>query len=197
MAQQGHCHVCGLAYQVVCPVHPDVMDQVYASPLCYFSRCSAEKHIIIPCACDPDLWEVEALLDPDAECCAIGVCSRHEECERHGHCPDPSLRQGAQDEEDPCQYEYVGQCTSFFLGPKGERGRCSHSLDGVADSNVCPDCVRRYYPRPLCDTCTEPRRWMYDGMAGAWLRQCPCNDESSSSGSEEKQGPQDKKQKVE
>lgn len=208
MAEQGHCSLCKAPYQVVCPAHPDMGDQVTMEKQCFFKCCSPEKHIVIPCACDPDLWDVNELLNPDAECCTTGVCARHEECERHGHCPDPAKKQQPvepsaplddDDDGNRCPYEYVGQCTSFFIGPNGERARCSESLDGVADSQVCPGCVRRYYPRPICEECGEGQRSYYESMSGAWLRLCRCcrykedGDYSASSSSP----PEEKKQKTE
>lgn len=187
-AQQGACSLCKLPYEVLCPIHPQADAQ--AGPDCGFARCSPEKHIAIPCDCDPDLWEVDALLNPEESCCAVGVCPRHEECERHGHCPPLKLERK---EEDPCQYEYVGQCVSFFMGTEGQRARCSNSLDGVADSRVCPECVMRYYPRAVCETCGHGRRWVYDGISGAWMQVCPCDDKSS----EEEENEERKKQKLE
>ena len=164
-------------------MHPDSEEQVLGE--CYLKRCCAEKHIVVSCACDPDFWEVEALVNPDASCCAIGICPKHAECETHEFCSTgPSGTDG-----DECTYRWVGQCTSFFVGPNGERARCSSSLDGVADSAVCPECAQMYYPRPVCTQgCGQPRRLSYDGMAGAWMRICPCDDSSSSEEGEEEQG---------
>jgi hypothetical protein len=194
MAQQGACTICGEPYQVICPKHLSVEDQAHNG--CPLEHCSPEKHIKIPCGCDPDLWEVNELLNPDATCCAVGVCPAHLECERHGHCPDPhrpKKEEEREDEDERCPFQYVGQCASFFMGPNGERARCATDLDGVADSVTCPDCVKRFYPRLLCDRgCGQARRWFYDYASGAWMRVCPCDDKSSEEGEGER-----KKQKTE
>lgn len=158
-------------------------------------RCSSKKHIIV-CGCDPDFFEVNELINPNADCCNVGVCKFHEECERHGPCPAPGQPEKDEEEEEKnCLYEHVGQCTLFIMGPNRERARCSNSLDGVADSAICPECVTRFYPRQLCDRgCGQARRRVYDYLAGAWLQVCPCDDESSSS-EEEGEGER-KKQKT-
>lgn len=174
------CSTCLTPYMVSCPIHPSVNSDGAGLPECRMEWCSPQKHIQV-CNCKPDVfWDFYGLVDPDSNCCMNGVCTKHVECEIHGTCPN---RDGGDDDDDEeCRYRWVGQCCTYLMNRKGDKqGRCPNDLDGVADSRVCPDCVRLFYPMSMCPNgCGEPRRIRYDSMAGAWITFCPCDECSSS-----------------